>query len=146
VKVSLQGQAPSLPSMGVIDSVSAQASKALTGIAIKYLDGQEATSGHIAIVNARPRLMVDVEPLIAGTEQYEVEIIDSAMSGHGNTDTRLQADGSWDDGVGKGIMRIYAEEDGAIRGYSWSTYPNSEYHPQQIKALLIGRWNPDSRK
>ncbi|WP_438000965.1 hypothetical protein WMF26_15555 [Sorangium sp. So ce185] len=74
-----------------------------------------------------------------GTAQYAVEILDSSSSGHGETDTRRNPDGSWHDGAGAGVMRLYADEDGQIAGYTWSEDASSVYHPTSDHALVVGR-------
>ena len=64
--------------------------------------------------------MQAVPPLIPGTQQYVVTVIDSAMSGHGPTDTRAEARGRWQTGVGRRLFRLYSDANGHIAGYSWS--------------------------
>jgi len=108
-------------------------------IAIKYPPDAD-NSGHIMIVSEKPhRRTKDTEPVVAETEQWEIAVIDSSESGHGKTDTRRRTDGSFGQGVGKGIFRLYCDRQGRFTGYSWSTFPNSEYHDQNDRPLAIGR-------
>lgn len=108
-------------------------------IAIKYPEGF-SPSGHamIALGAAQPRAR-NTAPIVVGTTQYEIEIVDSSKSGHGPTDTRLMSDDSWDDGVGIGILRLYADGNGTIVGHTWSTYKNSTYYGPNTRHLVVGR-------
>jgi len=110
-------------------------------IAIQYPDGSENT-GHIMLVAERPAPRPSSKPLIAGTEQWEVTIIDSSSSGHGKTDTRRKDDGSFSSGVGEGVFRMYSGRDGRIAGYSWSTLGASDFYDQDTRNLVIGRLDP----
>ena len=108
-------------------------------IAIKYPPDAD-NSGHVMIVSEKPhRRTKDTEPVVAETEQWEIAVIDSSELGHGKTDTRRRTDGSFGQGVGKGIFRLYCDRQGRFTGYSWSTFPNSEYHDQNDRPLAIGR-------
>jgi hypothetical protein len=109
-------------------------------IAIKYPAGS-SSSGHAMTVAAAPVLRTTSAPAVTGTYQYEVQVIDSSQSGHGSTDTRLNADGTWNQGAGVGIFRLYADRTGAIVGYTWSTYSNSVYYDQGTRNLVVGRLN-----
>lgn len=125
-------------------------------IAIEYLDmGCKnhtcgtvegcVSSGHTAIVAERPVLRHATAPLVAGTLQYSVEIIDSSSSVHGTGDTRYQseADKSHDQGVGRGTMRLYVDAknpDHPVVGYSWSTGEGSAFKGSDTRDLLIGRY------
>jgi len=108
-------------------------------IAIKYPPDAD-NSGHVMIVSEKPqRRTKDTEPIVPETEQWEIAVIDSSESGHGKTDTRRRADGSFGQGVGKGIFRLYCDRQGRFTGYSWSKFLNSEYHDQNDRPLAIGR-------
>jgi hypothetical protein len=108
-------------------------------IAIKYPPDAD-NSGHVMIVSEKPhRRTKDTEPVVAETEQWEIVVIDSSESGHGKADTRRRTDDSFGQGVGKGIFRLYCDRKGRFTGYSWSTFPNSEYHDQNDRPLAIGR-------
>lgn len=107
-------------------------------IAVKYPAGLSST-GHVMMARGKAVARNATSPLVRNTVQYEIQIIDSSQSGHGPFDTRLQADGSWDTGVGMGIFRLYADMTGNIQGYTWSTYSNSVYYSQSIRHLVVGR-------
>lgn len=113
-------------------------------IAIKYPPDAE-NSGHIMLVGETPRRIKSIRPEIEGTEQWEVEVIDSSRSGHGKTDTRRRDDGTFGSGVGEGVFRIYTNRDGTLAGYSWSTFANSDYYDLNQRHLLIGRLDLQSR-
>jgi hypothetical protein len=109
-------------------------------IAIRYT-GADAT-GHNAIVLGAPRARTASAPVIAGTVQYEVDIIDSTQSPHGSAaDTRLDGKA---DGVGQGIMRLYADAStGNLLGYTWSVLGGSVYYGaggDTSRTILIGRF------
>ncbi|MCF7970141.1 MAG: hypothetical protein K9L22_03120 [Methylococcaceae bacterium] len=109
-------------------------------MAVKYPVGG-SVSGHTMLVVNTPIEHTASAPIIANTLQYEVDIIDSSRSGHGRTDTRLMEDGTWNDGVGQGVMRLYTNQSGEIVGYTWSTYSNSSYYDQNTRHLVVGRLN-----
>jgi hypothetical protein len=108
-------------------------------IAIRYPPGTNDNTGHIMIVNDVPTPRKASKPEVEGTEQWEVSVIDSSESGHGKMDTRRKPDGSFGDGVGQGILRIYSNRNGEIVGYTWSTFAVSDYYDQNTRGLVIGR-------
>ncbi len=110
-------------------------------LAIKYADPQPGSTGHIMVMAGPIRQMAPVGPVIEGTQQWQVPVIDSAQSGHGPTDTRHgKGDGGKDhDGVGQGILRIYTDPNGVVLGYTWSTSTTSSFHGQDDRNLVIGR-------
>lgn len=118
-------------------------SKILQGdiIAIKYPESASNT-GHTMLVAASPVLRSSTAPLISGTRQFELSVIDQSSSGHGSTDTRYISSGNFNDGIGRGIFRLYVNSKGAITGYTWSTYSTSVYYTQAERPLLVGRLIP----
>jgi hypothetical protein len=111
-------------------------------IAIKYPTSASNT-GHTMLVAAAPTLRsTATAPLITGTRQYEVSVIDQSSSGHGSTDTRYISSGNFNDGIGRGIFRLYVNSKGAITGYTWSTYTTSVYYSQSERQLIVGRLIP----
>jgi len=70
-------------------------------LAIKYLV-EKANTGHVMLVVDRPQQIQPKEPLVAGTQQWQVTVIDSSHTGHGATDTRHHkgANGKDQDGLG----------------------------------------------
>ncbi len=114
-------------------------------IAIKYTDhhlssnGVEDT-GHIVLVDQDPEKIVNKRPIVRGTEQYTVTVIDSSASGHGPTDSRASADGKLTGGIGRGVLRVYANEgDGKIVGYTWSDERVSPYYCGPNRDIVAGR-------
>jgi len=110
-------------------------------IALKYPTGSSST-GHIMIADGPATVRVSTAPLVSGTVQYEIPVYDCSSSGHGGSDTRYLSSSAWDDGVGRGVFRIYADASGAILGYTWSTYTNSVYYNQSQRQLAVGRHTP----
>jgi hypothetical protein len=108
-------------------------------IAIRYPPGTNDNTGHIMIIAGVPTARKASKPEVDGTEQFEVSVIDSSESGHGRTDTRRKQDGTFGDGVGQGVFRLYASPNGEIVGYTWSTFANSDYYDQNTRQLVIGR-------
>lgn len=109
-------------------------------IALKYPSGSSST-GHIMIADGPAIIRTATAPLVSGTIQYEIAVYDCSSSGHGNLDTRYYS-GTWDEGAGRGIFRIYANSSGSILGYTWSTYSNSIYYSQSQRQLAVGRLIP----
>lgn len=108
-------------------------------IAVKYTDDPTST-GHVMIAKSTATLRTSTLPTVNSTLQYTIDVIDSSKSGHGTTDTRLMADGTWDTGAGMGKLRLYADSNGTVVGYSWSIAKNSIYYDQQSgHHLVIGR-------
>jgi len=108
-------------------------------IAIRYPPGTNDNTGHIMIVNDVPTPRKASKPEVEGIEQWEVSVIDSSESGHVKMDTRRKLDGSFGDGVGQGILRIYSNTNGEIVGYTWSTFAVSDYYDRNTRRLVIGR-------
>lgn len=107
--------------------------------AIRYPPGTNENTGHIMLVAGLPVAHRNSKPEIEGTEQWEVSVIDSSESGHGKTDTRRRSDGTFGQGVGQGILRLYTKTNGEIVGYSWSTLGVSDYYDQTTRQLVVGR-------
>ncbi len=111
-------------------------------IAIKYPAGTSTNTGHIMLVASAPVARTSSAPLVTNTKQYEVSVMDASSSGHGRLDTRYISTGVFNDGIGRGIFRLYTNSTGTITGYSWSTYSTSEYFSLSARPLLIGRLIP----
>ncbi|KYF51933.1 hypothetical protein BE08_13605 [Sorangium cellulosum] len=107
-------------------------------VAIVYPEGSTAT-GHVAIAAGAAAPRAAVYPYITGTIQYELAVLDSSTTGHGLTDTRRKADGTWHPGVGRGVMRLYANSYGAIVGHTWSVQSGSIYYSKRVRDIVIGR-------
>lgn len=108
-------------------------------LAVEYLETVESgDTGHVLIVasNFSPDWKhAPGAPLVEGTEQFLVPIIDSSKSAHWKGDTRPKGQ----TGIGFGFLRIYANSNGKIAGYSWSAGPASEYRANDKRPLLAGR-------
>lgn len=111
-------------------------------LAAKYQSGEENT-GHTMLVAEAPKKMTAKEPLVDGTEQWEVTVLDQTKSGHGPKDTRRMEDGKFRGGLGKGVFRVYVKPDGTTAGYTWSTFNNSKYYGGEDRVLAIGRPDPN---
>jgi hypothetical protein len=109
-------------------------------LAIKYPPGTHPT-GHVLLAAARPAERRATAPVVPGTAQYELSVIDSSHTGHGPADTRHYAKGKYHSGVGQGVFRLYAAADGTIAGYSWSVTKASEFYAPSERDLVIGRLN-----
>jgi len=110
-------------------------------IAMKYPAGSSNT-GHCMLVVSPPTLRTATNPLVTGTTQYEVVIMDCSSSGHGPSDTRYIDGTNWNDGIGRGVFRLYVNATGSIVGYTWSTYSSSVYYSQSQRQLAVGRLIP----
>lgn len=111
-------------------------------IAIKYPAGSDST-GHVMLVAGNVTLRTASNPIVAGTAQYEIPVIDSSSSYHGSGDTRHPTQGGGGEGIGKGVFRIYVDANDQIVGYTWST-ANGTYYDQSAPAatlrhLVVGR-------
>jgi hypothetical protein len=109
-------------------------------LAIKYPPGTRPT-GHVLLAAARPAERRATAPVVPGTAQYELSVIDSSHTGHGPADTRHYAKGKYHSGVGQGVFRLYAAADGTIAGYSWSVTKASEFYAPGERDLVVGRLN-----
>ncbi|HEY2760673.1 MAG TPA: hypothetical protein VGI75_08015 [Pirellulales bacterium] len=116
-------------------------------LAVKYFARKDDT-GHVMLVAGRPLRLPEVkEPVIEGTMQWEVPVIDSSKSGHGTTDTRHKkgADGKDHDGVGEGILRVYSDAAGDVAGFSWSSQSVSKFEPPNEEELVMGRFEVSAK-
>jgi hypothetical protein len=115
-------------------------SDALPGdvMAVKFPPGLGDT-GHVMLIAELPTQINEKAPIVPGTTQWKITIIDSSKSGHGPTDTRKQPDGTFATGVGRGVFRLYTNPAGEIAGYSWSESSKSKFEPQTERDLVIGR-------
>jgi hypothetical protein len=99
------------------------------------------TTGHVMLAVSAPRRMQAKKPVIGNAEPWEIAVIDSSKSGHGRTDTRhAKGEGNKDhDGLGMGVLRLYADRLGKVAGYSWSTLDGSRFVDPKDQDLVIGR-------
>jgi hypothetical protein len=108
-------------------------------LAAKYLTPTSTATGHVMWATGVPVPRTASKPIVAGTTQYELQVVDSASTGHGPTDTRRRADGTYEDGAGIGVIRLYADANGQVIGYTWSTLSASVYYDATTRPLAIGR-------
>jgi len=115
-------------------------------IAIKYLTRHDNT-GHVMLVAEAPRRRMPTPPLLDGTTQWSVAVIDSSESGHGDTDTRHHrgADGRDHDGLGRGVFRLYGDAHGGVAGFAWSTLKVSRFVAPDDEHVVLGRFVPAFR-
>lgn len=127
-------------------------------VAIRYLDsGCEiltcgtftgcSSTGHVMLVAAAPTMIVATAPLIAGTLQYTLQILDATTDPHGSSDSRWKAgpNNTDDQGVGRGKVRLYVDAGDPMKsivGYTWSTFSGSQYYTHDKRDLVIGRYVP----
>ena len=108
-------------------------------IALKYLERHDST-GHVMLVDAKPVLRKkDTKPIIEGTRQWEMVIIDSTEGNHGKGDTRVKPDGTKYEGVGRGTIRLYTNEQDQVVGYTASTAASSKIRQAPKAPIAIGR-------
>ena len=106
-------------------------------IAIKYNDS--SVTGHTMMVDSLAKAERAQSPLVAGTTQYALTVIDSSSGHHGAADTRVTAPSTTHNGIGKGDIRVYVNASLRPVGYSWSNEPGSQYYSMAQRSLAIGR-------
>lgn len=115
-------------------------------LAMKYLDKTSGGTGHTMIAANAPILRNSTEPVIDGTLQYELTIIDSTKSPHSmDSRTATGVNGGDQDGAGLGRLRLYADAvTGQITGYTWNLSNGSNYYTatspaDDRRSLMVGR-------
>lgn len=108
-------------------------------IAVKYTDGN--VTGHTMLVDGVPRPQSAMKPVVAGTTQYALTVIDSSSSNHGATDTRVKSPSTTGNGIGRGDIRIYVDASLKPLGYSWSNESGSPYYTMAQRPMAIGRFD-----
>jgi hypothetical protein len=76
---------------------------------------QTGTTGHVFLIDSSPKRIEPRDPIVAGTEQFEVSVIDSNEEYVGEDDTRLVDKIK---GLGRGTIRIYADANGELVGWA----------------------------
>lgn len=84
---------------------------------------QTGTTGHVFLINSVPKPIAPWKPFVAGTRQFEVEIIDSSLEVVGPDDSRSKS--GLTSGLGKGTIRLYADGNGALVGWA-RTFANTK--------------------
>jgi len=110
-------------------------------LAISFPAGSEDT-GHVMFVASPPRARDATPPIVPGTTQWELDVVDSTGSPHGPSDPRYSKTGRPRTGAGRGTIRIYTQASGAIAGYAWSTGAKSEFRAQETRDAALGRFVP----
>ena len=77
---------------------------------------QTGTSGHVFLIDSVPKKIEARKPVVPGTQQYEVSIIDSNGELVGEDDTRRAA--GLEAGLGRGTIRLYADGDDRLVGWA----------------------------
>lgn len=130
-------------------------------LVIDYLPGKAIPTGHVMLVDSAPRRIAEHDtarplpwprpkeradqPLTWKTPllvEWHLTIIDSSRSPHGEGDTRRRAnpDGSDDNGLGRGDLRLLTDREGRLLGYTWSISANSRIWSSAERPLITGRF------
>jgi cell wall-associated NlpC family hydrolase len=108
---------------------------------------QTGTTGHVFLINSLPKKIAARRPVIEGTTQYEVSIIDSNEEHVGDDDSRLQYPANKLKGLGQGTIRVYSDSEGEIVGWA-RTFRNTNrffsYNPRfpsdtKLRRAALGR-------
>ena len=86
---------------------------------------QTGTTGHVFLVDSEPRPVSGRMPLVSGTRQFEISVIDSNEEHVGTDDTRLASPWRKVAGLGRGTIRIYADDSGELVGWA-RTFGNTD--------------------
>jgi hypothetical protein len=79
---------------------------------------QAGTTGHVLLINSVPRPIEPLAPVVEGTQQYEVSVIDTNEEWTGPDDTRLSDPANKVKGAGRGTLRLYADAEGQLVGFA----------------------------
>jgi len=85
---------------------------------------QTGTTGHVFLINSLPKQIKPRKPIVEGTRQFEVSIIDSNEEYVGADDSRLTDPSNKIKGLGRGTIRIYADSSGELVGWA-RTFKNT---------------------
>jgi hypothetical protein len=85
-------------------------------------------TGHVMFIDSLPAKVENRAPFVPGTSQYEIFVIDSSRAHHDPKDTRIQADGSKIQGLGRGKLRLYSAPTGEIVGFA-NNFANAMFQP-----------------
>jgi hypothetical protein len=91
-------------------------------IAHAMLDSRDqedtGTTGHVFLVDSVPARVLPGPPLIRGTHQLAVSVIDSNNELLGTDDTRRVGTTGSIQGLGRGTIRLYVDDRGALVGWA----------------------------
>ena len=76
------------------------------------------TTGHVFLVDSVATPITPRRPLVAGTRQFELRVIDSNNEFLGDDDTRMARPSHPHPGLGRGTIRLYADEQGQLVGWA----------------------------
>ena len=97
-------------------------------LAIELLNAEDKSkagvTGHVALINSIPKKTLPRKPIVEGTRQFEVSLIDSNEEPAGEDDTRVIDSSNKIQGLGKGTVRLYADAAGEVVGLA-RTFKNS---------------------
>jgi|GEM_PF-361654 len=111
-------------------------------IAIQF-PPHSSNSGHTMLATEPPHPSASpVAPVIEGTAQWQLTVLDASAAGHGPGDTRFLGPGKMRTGLGKGILRLYVKPDGTLAGYTMSPDAKASFYPVDVRPIAIGRFEP----
>jgi hypothetical protein len=108
---------------------------------------QTGTTGHVFLLNSFPEQIESKNPVVDGTIQFRISVIDSNEEYVGADDSRLVDSANKLKGLGKGTIRIYADSNGELVGWA-RTFKNTNrffsYDPRfpsdtKLRKAAIGR-------
>lgn len=79
---------------------------------------QAGTTGHVFLIDSYPKPIEPKDPLVAGTQQFELAVIDSNKEYVGADDTRLVDPSNKIKGLGRGTIRLYLDPQGELVGWA----------------------------
>lgn len=79
---------------------------------------QTGTTGHVFLIDSPLRPIAPRAPLVSGTRQFEVAVIDANDEHLGADDTRLADPARRVTGLGRGTIRLYVDGDGTLVGWA----------------------------
>jgi len=103
-----------------------------------HCTAQGATAqGHVAFIDVKPYKQAPLRPIVPGTTQWVVTVIDSAQGPIDLDDTRYKPFPTSNiTGVGRGSFRIYTNDDGVQVGWAKSL-PSSKFVPVKLAWVLF---------
>ncbi|TFW02974.1 hypothetical protein E4K72_13215 [Oxalobacteraceae bacterium OM1] len=113
---------------------------------------QTGTTGHVFLINSDPKPIEPREPVVVGTQQFEISIIDSNEEHVGADDTRLADPANKLTGLGRGTIRLYVDADGKLVGWArtfkvtkrFFSYDSRFPSDTKLRKAAIGRPLPKS--
>jgi hypothetical protein len=79
---------------------------------------QTGTTGHVFLIDSVPKPIEPRTPIVAGTQQFAISVIDSNEEYVGSDDSRLADPSNKIRGLGRGTIRIYVDTNGEIVGWA----------------------------